>query len=288
MLVERGSFTHAAEDLHISQPALSLAIEKLERELKTPLLIHGHRPLELTDAGYTVYEAAVQHRMADENLRVRLTELARRRPKVKIGMIDSVAAALNTAAKSLDELESSAEVSITVNNSRYLRAAVENREIDLAFVVHDNATHARLDVEPMGAEAFVLVCRPDRLDAAQAALEVGELTDFICYDKNSTTYGHLQDGLNKLGITVRPALYSTNPDIMLNTVLRGRGVAALPYLLTRDLLKTGKLSALSRRGRRLTIDCPLDAVRLRGRLLPGVLEIFSAEARDVLKRQNRG
>jgi DNA-binding transcriptional LysR family regulator len=287
-LVEHGSFTHAAKKLHISQPALSLSIEKLERELKTSLLIRGRRRLELTDAGRIVYETAVHHRTADENLRTRLAELADRRPRVKVGMIDSVAAALNAAAEPLNELEDKADVSITVNHSRYLRAAVENREVDLAFVVHDNATHPRLDVSPTGSEPFVLVCRPDRLDDSRADLKAGELTDFICYDRHSTTYSHLHYGLSRLGIAVRPALYSTNPDVMLNTVLRGRGIAALPYLLTRDLLKAGKLAALSRRGRRLAIDCPLDAVRLRGRLLPGVLEDFSSDAQAALGRQTRG
>lgn len=288
VLVERGSFTQAAKKLHISQPALSLAIEKLEREMKTSLLIRGRRPLEPTDAGRIVYETAVHHRTADENLRTRLAELAARRPRVKVGMIDSVAAALDGAPEPLNELEDGADVSITVNHSRYLRAAVENREVDLAFVVHDNATHPRLDVRPAGSEPFVLVCRPDRLEGFQSALKTGELTDFICYDRHSTTYGHLHDGLVNLGIEVRPALYSTNPNIMLNTVLRGRGMAALPYLLTRDLIKAGKLACLSWRGRRLMIDCPLDAVRLRGKLLPGVLEDFSAGARDVLKSQSRG
>jgi DNA-binding transcriptional LysR family regulator len=292
-LVEKESFTQAARKLHISQPALSLAIEKLERELKTPLLIRERRRLELTEAGRIVYETAVHHRTADENLRTRLAELADRRPRVKIGMIDSVAAALNGSPEALNGLEDRADVSITVNHSRYLRAAALNGEVDLAFVVHDDITHPRLDVRPVGSEPFVLVCRPDRLAGFQSDLKTGELTDFICYDRHSTTYGHLHDGLVKLGVAVQPALYSTNPDIMLNTVLRGRGAAALPYLLTRDLIKAGKLAALSRRGRRLTIDCPLDAVRLQGRLLPAVLEDFYARAGAVLQAgariaENRG
>ncbi len=100
-LVDRKSFTHAAKELHISQPALTLAINKLERELKTSLLVRGHGRLELTNAGQIVYNAAIEYRTADENLRTKLTELARRRPKVTIGMIDSVAAALNDEARVL-------------------------------------------------------------------------------------------------------------------------------------------------------------------------------------------
>jgi LysR family transcriptional regulator, transcriptional activator of the cysJI operon len=282
VLVEIGSFTAAAKVLHISQPALTLAINKLERRLKTPLLVRDRRHLELTDAGQIVYAAAVEHRTTDENLGTKLTELAGRRPDVTVGMIDSVAAALNGAAEPLDRLEDAADLSILVNNSRYLRAAVENREIDLAFAVHDDASHPNLDIEPIGDEPFVLVCRPDRLQDFQTVLGRKELPDFISYDRYSTTYGHLLRGLSKLGVDIRTSLYSTNPDIMLHTVLRGRGVAALPYLLTKDLLESGKLAALEKNGRVLTIGCPLDLVRRRGKLLPKALEDFSSQAEMIL------
>lgn len=285
-LVESGSFTAAARELHISQPALTMAINKLERELKTPLLLRGRGGLQLTAAGEVVYSAAVEHRTADENLRARLTELAGQRPRVSIGMIDSVAAALNASPDALNELEDCADVSITVNNSRYLRRAVEDREIDLAFVVHGASALSSLEARPMGAEPFVLVCRPDRLKFFQSAIKDNHLPDFICYDQNSTTYSHLRQGLADLGVTIKPALYSTNPDIMLNTVLRGRGIAALPHLLTENLLKTGRLAALKRSRRTLTISCPLDTVKLRGRLLPAALKDFSARTEVILSNKD--
>lgn len=282
VLVEIGSFTAAAKELHISQPALTLAIGKLERELKTPLLVRDRRRLELTDAGRIVYVSAVEHRTTDDNLRTKLTELAGKRPKVTVGMIDSVAAALNGAPEPLDMLEERADVSILVNNSRYLRAAVENREIDLAFAVHDDASHPNLDIVPIGAEPFVLVCRPDRLKDFQASFGKKQLEDFISYDRYSTTYSHLLRGLSKLGVIIQASLHSTNPNVMLHAVLRGRGAAALPYLLTKELLDSGKLAALEKNGKLLTIDCPLDLVKLRGKLLPEALEDFSAQAKATL------
>jgi DNA-binding transcriptional LysR family regulator len=281
-LVESGSFTAAARELHISQPALTMAINKLERELKAPLLLRGRGGLRLTPAGQLVYAAAVEHRTADENLRAKLTELTGQRPKVAIGMIDSVAAALNASPEALNKLEDRADVSITVNNSRYLRDAVDNREIDLAFVVRGDAS-PHLEAKSVGAEPFVLVCRPDRLEFFQNALKTGHLPDFVCYDQNSTTYGHLRRGLGDLGVTIKPALHSTNPDIMLNTVLRGRGIAALPYLLTQDPLESGKLAALKHGRRVLMIDCPLDAVKLRGRLLPAALSDFLSSTEAILR-----
>lgn len=284
-LVERKSFTKASRDLHISQPALTLAINKLERELKTPLLIRGHGRLELTDAGQVVYNAATEHRTADDNLRTRLTELAGRRPAVTIGMIDSVAAALNDDAESLDSLEADADVSIIVNHSRYLRAAVESREIDLAITVHDNAIHPNLDVKPIGSEPFVLVCSPDRYDYFQKELKGRHLPDFISYDRNSTTYGHIHQELRKLGINTPPIFYSTSPTIMLHSALRGRGIATLPYVLAKESLEAGRLSTLKKDGKTLTLMCPLEVIKLRDRLLPRELERFSRQARLAIDQE---
>ena len=51
MIYKEGSFSKAAEKLYLTQSALSMAIQKIERELKTPLLDRSKRPISLTLAG---------------------------------------------------------------------------------------------------------------------------------------------------------------------------------------------------------------------------------------------
>src|SRR2546430_15991215 len=51
MVAKEGSFSRAAERLYRTQPAISLAIRKLEDSLGQPLFIRGARPVRLTDAG---------------------------------------------------------------------------------------------------------------------------------------------------------------------------------------------------------------------------------------------
>src|SRR6266566_1918097 len=88
-LVDAGSFTNAAEELHLSQPALSSAISKLERELRTTLLVRGNRMLRLTEAGKVTYDSAKELGIVSDNLITRLTELSQGQLEVTIGMIDS-------------------------------------------------------------------------------------------------------------------------------------------------------------------------------------------------------
>src|SRR5258705_3655754 len=53
-VVDAGSFTRAAELLHVSQPGLSHQIQAMERELGGPLLERLPRKVRLTPAGRTV------------------------------------------------------------------------------------------------------------------------------------------------------------------------------------------------------------------------------------------
>ncbi len=63
-----GSFTRAAEEMNVSQPAVSQAIRRLESAIGVPLFRRGHRSIELTDAG-----ALLQHDVAESFERVTST-----------------------------------------------------------------------------------------------------------------------------------------------------------------------------------------------------------------------
>ncbi|MFI3311714.1 LysR substrate-binding domain-containing protein [Ewingella allii] len=58
-VAETGNFTRAAEQLGISQPPLSQQIQRLEHEIGAPLLRRLTRSIELTEAGKTLYDDAV-------------------------------------------------------------------------------------------------------------------------------------------------------------------------------------------------------------------------------------
>ena len=57
-IVDRRSFSLAAEDLHITQPAASQQVRSLERELKATLLDRSSRRIAPTDAGQVLYRYA--------------------------------------------------------------------------------------------------------------------------------------------------------------------------------------------------------------------------------------
>ncbi len=280
-LVEIGSFTRAAKDLRISQPALTLAINKLERELRAPLLIRANRKLELTEAGESAYRAALEHQNVSDQLYSNLNRIAKKRPNIHIGMTDSVASLLCTT-DAFGALESAADVTIVVNNSRYLRDAVERRNLDMAFIVSDELEHQLFQSNIVGFEKLIVVCHPSLLGKAASDLKQGKLSNFICYDKPSTTYGHIQQTLQGLSIRLHTSLYSTSPDIMLRMVLSAKGIAALPEEMVQASLKGGVLSALTHQRQQMIVKRPIAVIALRGKSLVPALTTFQMAAAKLL------
>jgi DNA-binding transcriptional LysR family regulator len=56
-----GSFTSAAENLFITQPALSRTIKSLEDELGTKLFVRSRKKLILTDAGRVLKKTCIKN-----------------------------------------------------------------------------------------------------------------------------------------------------------------------------------------------------------------------------------
>src|ERR671928_1312880 len=73
-VVDRKSFSQAAERLGVTQPAVSLQVRSLEQRLGTRLLDRSGRRVEPTEAGRRLYRSAQRLLAADEQLLAELGE----------------------------------------------------------------------------------------------------------------------------------------------------------------------------------------------------------------------
>lgn len=259
VLAEEGSFTRAASLLHITQPALTMAVAKLERELGAQLIVRGEKGLLLTPAGRIVYEAACHQDSALSNMSEQLKELAGQKPRLRIGMVDAVASLVSREPVLLDCMEATADVSLVVNNSRYLAGALQDGSLDCCFVIKEGGTL----VEPM-----VMVSSATIGGLVNEQLANGSLEQFISYDIDSSTYKLIQDALNEIGVHTRAVYYSTSPNVMRTLVCGGRGAAVLPYSDVKSLVATGELAVTTVFGRLVTVSRPLTVIVRPNNWLP--------------------
>lgn len=281
-VVETGSFTGAAKQLHVSQPALTVAIAKLEKVMDATLIERGRKELSLTPAGRLVYDSAVRQALLMSNLRMRLGVLAGVRQKFAIGMIDSVADRFCDDMTIFGELERELDMTIIVNNSRILATAVKTRQIDVALVVGTVQT-ADFVTENLGSEQLVLVASPGIAAAVESQIASGRIEHFISYDRGSHTSQTIAGYLEAARITPDTLLYSTSSDVMAKMVLADRGAAVLPrtvvkaYLATNEMVEVGAdtLGYLTR---------PISSITLPGKVLPSGVGGFFMHAANLLKK----
>ena len=157
-VAEELSFTRAARRLHLSQPALSVQIRHLEREVGAELLARTSRSVELTDAGRGLYED-LQRLFADLD---RARERSRRthegaRAALRIAYTPSVA--YEALPLLLEELAAAApEVAVAAHQAVQASAldALRAGQVDLALV-REFAGAEGLSAEPVRREPLVAV-----------------------------------------------------------------------------------------------------------------------------------
>src|SRR3979490_1754332 len=90
MVAKEGSFSRAAERLYRTQPAISLAIRRLEDSLGQPLFVRGARPVRLTDAGTLLKDYAERLINLRDEVKKGLSELeGLKRGELSLGVNES-------------------------------------------------------------------------------------------------------------------------------------------------------------------------------------------------------
>lgn len=243
-IIDTGSYTQAALHLHISQPALTTAVKKLERELKSELFIRGSRPLALTPTGRLAYQQGKALQVHEKNFLHEISAQKRQKQPFRLGCIDSVAETI-VAHNLLSSLEADCELSLTVQNSSILQQQLKKGELDVIIVVQQANQHTGFSSQSIGDEAFIVVGSPKRIQTLRAtAGQETHLADFLAYNRGSNTYALLASQLEHNGFTTSPTFYSTNPSILLTLALQDRGITALPKSSVANTFLTKQLAPL--------------------------------------------
>jgi DNA-binding transcriptional LysR family regulator len=134
-VAREGSFSRAAERLYRTQPAVSLAIRKLEDSLGQPLFVRGARPVRLTDAGTLLREYAERLLNLRDEVKKGLLDLeGLKRGELSLGVNESSIHALLPALATFREAYPGVQVRLHRMFSRDIPHEVVNYRLDLGAV----------------------------------------------------------------------------------------------------------------------------------------------------------
>ena len=134
-VAREGSFSRAADRLYRTQPAVSLAIRKLEESVGQPLFVRGARPVRLTDAGSLLREYAERLINLRDEVKKGMMELeGLKRGELSLGVNESSIHALLPALSKFRESHPGVQVRLHRMFSRDIPNEVVNYRLDLGAV----------------------------------------------------------------------------------------------------------------------------------------------------------
>ena len=261
-----GSLTRAAEELYISQPAVSQSIKQLENQLGVPLFKRTHRGMELSENGGRLIFKEVERALEifnDIENRIEQTK-HEATGTIRIGASDTIFKYF-LSDKIVDYHEKFPAVKIELQ-ADFTPDTIEKlkaNRCDVAFVNLPIEVNEGLRLEENCArlnDIFIAGERFDELSTEVLALEKMKKYPLILMDKNTVSRRSFEGFLSSLGIEFKSTIEVGSWDLMKRFVARGMGIGVIPKEYAAKELAMGELFEVR--------TDPVLPVRAIGMLLP--------------------
>ncbi len=253
------SFSRAGEKLGRTQPAISLAVRRLEEELGERLFDRSSKEGMLTDAGRLVREHAEEMERQRERLALALVELRdRHRGTVTVGANESTALALLPALERFRRRYPQIKVEVRRSLSRAIPQEVLAGHLDLGVISYEPGQRELL-ATPLYQDRLAFVVYPGHRLAGRGAVSLRELASesFIAHNVESPFRALTVAVFQKHKVTLNIDVELPTVETIKKLVMRGLGVAFVPRLSAEEELAQGRLVEVGIRGFRVARDLRL-------------------------------
>jgi DNA-binding transcriptional LysR family regulator len=285
-VVDRKSFSLAAEKLGVTQPAVSLQVRSLEKRLGTQLLDRSGRRVEPTEAGLKLYRSAQRLLALEEEI---VTELADNATGELDGTFE-IGASTGPGGVVLSQIlcQFAAEhpalhIALSVFDTQTVIERVADRSLQLG-VVGAAPRHRGVEYEPFFRDTVVLACPPGHR-FANRTVELGELKDeqLIVMQEGAGVRQMIEDELRKSGTRLRDLnvrLELGLQESVTSAVRGGYGVTFISRSSVENDLSAGVLAEARVAG--LELEREIHLVRAAGRSETRAAREFLEFARERL------
>jgi DNA-binding transcriptional LysR family regulator len=233
-VAKHGSFSRAAEEVAVSQSAVSFAVQQLEGELGLRLLDRTTRQVRVTAVGETL--AASGTRLLAE-LDTVLRELKdtgqQRQGRVVMACVPSVARGLMPGCVEYCA-KKWPEIFFTVEDIAAKDVIAKVKRGDVEFgVTGGHIDASELHVEDLTKDPFVLACRRDDELARSKVVAWGKLSGrrLVMLDHTSGSRPQIMDTLTTAGVKAQISLELAQPSSVLAMVEAKLGIGVVPMLV---------------------------------------------------------
>lgn len=266
-VADSGSFRAAADQLVISQPAVSRGVQELERQLAVQLIDRAARPLALTEAGRVLHEHATAifalERQAEEALG-ELESLARGRlaigasTTIGIYLLPELLGAFRRAHPGIS-------LFLDIGNTSQVVEHLRRGQLDVAFIEGPVPAAGDLVVDAWRHDQLVPIAAPGHPLARPGGVAIEELlaTPFLHREVGSGTREVVEAALRRHGVLPTVAMELGSTEAIKQAVAAGLGVSIVSAAAVQQELALRRLVIPDVAG--LRVERTLNLLRVAGR-----------------------
>jgi len=268
------SFSRAAEELHLTQPAVSTQVRKLEEHAGLPLFEQLGKKIHLTPAGAQMLQssrAIIQQFQEVEEAMTQFKGVSG--GKLNVTVISAGDYFFPRLLVEFARRHSGVTLNFGVCNREELLGQLAENRTDLAIMVRP-PLDADTVAEPFAPHPYVVVSAPDHPLTAKKRIPVSRIArePFIVREKGSDTWNSMEDAFGTHLAQLNIAMEIKSTETIKQAVMAGMGVSFLSaHTISREL-QAGSLAVLDVQGFPLMLNWYV--VHRRSKRLPPVAQAF--------------
>lgn len=278
-IVEMESITKASEELHLTQPAVSIQLKNFQDQFDIPLTEVVGRKLYITDFGKEIAEAT--ERILEQVEAINHKTLAYKGKlagRLKLSVVSTGKYVMPYFLSEFMHLHSGVELRMDVTNKQKVVESLENNEVDFALV---SILPSHLAVERLDLLPNKLFLVGNTLLPFEKPLYTTELLNellLIFREKGSGTRQAMEVFFERQQITVARNLELTSNEAVKQAVLAGLGYSIMPLIGIRNELQQNQLQIIPMEG--LPLITTWSLIWLKGKKHSHVAESLLAHIRE--------
>ena len=268
------SFSRAAEELHLTQPAVSTQVRKLEEHAGNALFEQFGKKIYLTPAGAELLQigrAIIQQFEAAESAMTQFKGVSGGR--LNVGVISAGDYFFPRLLVDFASRHRGVKLNFTVHNREGLLIHIADNLTDLAIMVRPPADLDTVN-EPFAPHPYVVVAAANHPLVGVKRIPVARLMHepFVIREKGSDTRNSMEEALDGQLAGVHVAMEIRSTETIKQAVIAGMGVSFVSAHTVSQELKSGSLSVLDVQGLPLVLNWYV--VHRRTKRLPPVAQAF--------------
>jgi DNA-binding transcriptional LysR family regulator len=249
-VVQTMSITKAAEELNLTQPAVSIQIKNFQAQFEIPLIEIIGKKIYVTEFGLEIAKSA--EGIIDQVYAINYKTMAFKDQllgRLKISIVSTGKYVMPYFLTDFLKMNPGVEISIDVTNREKVFQSLENNEVDFSLISTDINSPSFEYIDILENELYLVGNHQTaKLNPTFAFKEFNQELPLIFRENGSGTRKVMETYLKKQGIHALKKLELMSNEAVKQAVMAGLGYSIMPMIGIKNELKNGQLSIIKRSG----------------------------------------